>query len=55
MDNTEDVLVLVLHAEADLAYIKFVEGGSLLTKLDVTDLRDRVRFICHIEKEQGNT
>jgi len=54
-EDAEDAVALRLHGKADLAYVKFKEEGSLLTKLDADDLRNLVRFICHVEKKKGGT
>ena len=54
-EDEEDALALRLYGEADLAYVKFKEGGSLLSKLGGDDLKDLVRFICHVEKKKGDT
>ena len=54
-EDEENLLALRLYGEADLAYVKFKEGGSLLSKLGGDDLKDLVRFICHVEKKKGDT
>ena len=41
-EDEEDALALRLYGEANLAYVKFKEGGSLLSKLGGDDLKDLV-------------
>ena len=54
-EDEEDITSLRLSRKADLAYGKFKEGGSLLTKLEFNKLRDLVGFIYHVEKTKGET
>jgi hypothetical protein len=54
-EEGEDEVALRLYEEDNLAYVKFKEGGSLLTKLDFDTIKDFVRFSCHVETKKGDT
>ena len=53
-DEEEEVSMRLLE-KADQAYLRFKDGGSLLTKLGTDDLKDLVWFLCHVKKTKGDT
>ena len=54
-NNTEDKTTMMLFEKADQAYLSVKDSGSMLTRLDASDLKDIVLFLCHIKKTPGDT
>ena len=52
-DDREEEKEIALFEKANQAYLIFKKGGSLLSKLDKTELQDIVRFFCSLEKTKG--
>ena len=46
----EKEMALFENKKADQAYLIFKEGGSLLSKLETTNLQDIVRSLCSVKK-----
>ena len=54
-EHREEEKEMAFCKKANQAYLIFKENGSLLSKLDETELYDIVCFLCSVEKTKGDT